>query len=50
MKVNDIPCRKNKVVPYDELYALKGVPFHSHEGVQHYVDRKRKVEKRKCVI
>ena len=45
VKNDDVPCRKNKVVPYDELYTLKGVPFHSLESVKHYVDRKRKIEK-----
>ena len=45
MKSDDVACRKNKIVPYNELYKLKGVPFHSPEGVQYYVDRKRKIEK-----
>ena len=45
VKSDDVPCRKNKIVPYDGLYKLKGVPFHSPEGVQYYVDRKRKIEK-----
>ena len=40
-KPDDGPCRKNGVVPYDELYALKGVPLHSPEAVKRYVDRKR---------
>ena len=45
VKSDDVPCLKNKVIPYDELYELKGVPFHSPEGVKYYVDRKRKIEK-----
>ena len=42
VKDDDIPCRKNRVVPYDELYALKRVPLHLPEAVKHYVDRKRR--------
>ena len=45
VKSDDVPCRKNKVVSYDELYALKGVPFHEPEALKHFVERKRRIDK-----
>ena len=42
---DDQPGQNSKVVPYHELYALEGTPFHCMEGVKHYIDRKRNVEK-----
>ena len=42
---DDQPCQNSKVVPYHELYALEGTPFHCMEGVKHYIDRKRNAEK-----
>ena len=47
VKSDDVPCQKNKVVPYDELYALKGVPFHSPEAVKHYVEKIVKEQEKK---